>query len=299
MQSKCGTSCEGGDKDSPIRFQRVETGKNRQSALRKGYSKICTAKTFFRPPKLGAKSPPMTIILQIVQTLSPVFFKSLRRCSRELEPVGDLVNLGFSYRRVFIGKKVIGDLGNRGLGPVGELGLGLQSGTWACRGIGFIGDLVIGEFCYRGLGQSGAWAIGDLGYRGVGIRFTIGDLGLSGSWVYRGFCYRGVFIGEKVIGDLGYRANVVLPKYHTFEGYYICSFSKLRHKVHQKVRKCSLTSGRITKKISKGAHTIVNANEAMPLITGGSRTSESGGQIFSEIFLRLFRGVSENTQFFP
>ena len=22
---------------------------------------------------------------------------------------------------------------------------------------------------------------------------------------------------------------------HTFEGYYICSFSKLRHKVHQKV----------------------------------------------------------------
>src|SRR6218665_3369272 len=30
-------------------------------------------------------------------------------------------------------------------------------------------------------------------------------------------------------------------KYHTFEGYYICSFSKLRHKVNQKVRKCSLT----------------------------------------------------------
>src|SRR6218665_3921785 len=30
-------------------------------------------------------------------------------------------------------------------------------------------------------------------------------------------------------------------KYHTFEGYYICSFSKLRHKVHQNVRKCSLT----------------------------------------------------------
>src|SRR6218665_2047684 len=24
-------------------------------------------------------------------------------------------------------------------------------------------------------------------------------------------------------------------KYHTFEGYYICSFSKLRHKAHQKV----------------------------------------------------------------
>ncbi len=53
-------------------------------------------------------------------------------------------------------------------------------------------------------------------------------------------------------------------------------------------------------KISKGAHTIVNANEAMLLITGGSRTSESGGQIFSEIFLRLFRGVSENLfAFFP
>src|SRR6218665_1443374 len=30
-------------------------------------------------------------------------------------------------------------------------------------------------------------------------------------------------------------------KYHTFEGYYICSFSKLRHKVHHKVRKCSPT----------------------------------------------------------
>ena len=30
-------------------------------------------------------------------------------------------------------------------------------------------------------------------------------------------------------------------KYHTFEGYYICSFSKLRHKVHQKVWKCNLT----------------------------------------------------------
>ena len=30
-------------------------------------------------------------------------------------------------------------------------------------------------------------------------------------------------------------------KYHTFEDYYICSFSKLRHKVHQKVWKCSLT----------------------------------------------------------
>src|SRR6218665_1346103 len=45
-----------------------------------------------------------------------------------------------------------------------------------------------------------------------GVLCTIGDLGLSGIWVYRGFCYRGVFfIGEKVIGDLGYRANVVLP----------------------------------------------------------------------------------------
>ena len=30
-------------------------------------------------------------------------------------------------------------------------------------------------------------------------------------------------------------------KYHTFEGYYICSFSELRHKIHQQVRKCSLT----------------------------------------------------------
>src|SRR6218665_1941926 len=31
-------------------------------------------------------------------------------------------------------------------------------------------------------------------------------------------------------------------KYHTFEGYYICSFSKLRHKAHQKLCKCSPTS---------------------------------------------------------
>ena len=30
-------------------------------------------------------------------------------------------------------------------------------------------------------------------------------------------------------------------KYHTFEGYYICSFTKLRYTVHQKVRKCSPT----------------------------------------------------------
>ena len=30
-------------------------------------------------------------------------------------------------------------------------------------------------------------------------------------------------------------------KYHTFDGYYIRSYSKLRHKVHQKVRECSLT----------------------------------------------------------
>jgi len=30
-------------------------------------------------------------------------------------------------------------------------------------------------------------------------------------------------------------------KYYTFEGYYICSFSKLRHKAHQKLWTCSLT----------------------------------------------------------
>ena len=30
-------------------------------------------------------------------------------------------------------------------------------------------------------------------------------------------------------------------KYHTVEGYYNCSFSKLRHKAHQKVCKCSPT----------------------------------------------------------
>src|SRR6218665_3737044 len=144
----------------------------------------------------------MTIILQIVQTPSPIFFKSLRRCSRKLGQVGDLVNLGFSYRGDFIGEKVIGNLGNRGLGPVGELGL---SGIWLS------GSFVIGDLGNRGLGQSGTWAS-----RGVWIGFTIGDLGLSGSWVYGGFCYGGVFIGEKVIGDLGYRANVVLPICNTF-----------------------------------------------------------------------------------
>src|SRR6218665_788532 len=30
-------------------------------------------------------------------------------------------------------------------------------------------------------------------------------------------------------------------RYHTFERYYTCSCSRLRHKAHQKVRKCSLT----------------------------------------------------------
>jgi len=30
-------------------------------------------------------------------------------------------------------------------------------------------------------------------------------------------------------------------KYHTFEGYYTCSFSKLKHKAHQKEYKCSHT----------------------------------------------------------
>src|SRR6218665_3806356 len=37
-------------------------------------------------------------------------------------------------------------------------------------------------------------------------------------------------------------------------------------------------------KISKGAHTFVNANEAMLLITGGSRTSESGDKFFLKFF---------------
>src|SRR6218665_2010781 len=40
-----------------------------------------------------------------------------------------------------------------------ELGLGLQSGTWACRGAGYIGDFVIGEFLSRKR-LSGTWAIG-------------------------------------------------------------------------------------------------------------------------------------------
>src|SRR6218665_3826994 len=69
---------------------------------------------------------------------------------------------------------------NRGLGPVGELGL---SGIWLS------GSFVIGEK-----------VIGDLGSRGLG---PIGELKLglqSGTWVYRGFCYRGVFIGERLSG---------------------------------------------------------------------------------------------------
>src|SRR6218665_285220 len=54
-----------------------------------------------------------------------------------LYTIGDLglsatwVYRGFCYR----GK------GNRGLGPVGELGLGVQSGSWVYRGFGSIGDL--------------------------------------------------------------------------------------------------------------------------------------------------------------
>src|SRR6218665_3594249 len=46
-----------------------------------------------------------------------------------------------------------------------------------------------------------------------------------------------------VIGTRSYEFFVYAEshwKYHTFEGYYICSFSKLRHKVHEKVGKCSL-----------------------------------------------------------
>src|SRR6218665_3914614 len=160
---------------------------------------------FFAPPQTRSQVSAydvMTIEIQIVQTPSPVFFKSLRRCSRELGPVGYLVNLGFSYRGVFIGEKVIGDLGNRGLGPVGGRGWGLQSGTWACREIGSIGDLVIGEFCYRGLGQSGGWAVGDLGLSGSwdwvysGGLGPVGELGLSGILLsgsfYRGKGYRGL-----------------------------------------------------------------------------------------------------------
>src|SRR6218665_645533 len=44
------------DKKPSVTYKK---GRQKLSALRKGYSKICTAKTFFRPPKLGAKSPPM------------------------------------------------------------------------------------------------------------------------------------------------------------------------------------------------------------------------------------------------
>src|SRR6218665_909379 len=42
-------------------------------------------------------------------------------------------------------------------------------------------------------------------------------------------------------------------------------------------------------KISKGAHTIVNANEAMLLITGGSRNSESGDKFFPKFFYHFLR----------
>src|SRR6218665_21469 len=42
-------------------------------------------------------------------------------------------------------------------------------------------------------------------------------------------------------------------------------------------------------KISKGAHIIVNANEAMLLTTGGSRTSESGDKFFPKFFYDFLR----------
>src|SRR6218665_1490049 len=168
MQSKCGTSCEGGDKDSPIRFQRVEIGKNRQKTiddLKKGRQKLSAMhkkrlfknlyrENFFPSPQTRSQVyayDVMTIILQIVQTQSPVSFKSLRRCSRELGPVGDLVIWG-----VFLSARFYRGKGNRG--P-------RQSGTWACRG--------------------------------VGIGFAIGNLGLSGNWVYRGFGYREVLLSGK------------------------------------------------------------------------------------------------------
>src|SRR6218665_1811020 len=141
----------------------------------------------------------MTIILQIVQTPSPVFFKSLRRCSRELGPVGDLVNLGFSYRRDFIGEKVIGDLGNRGLGPVGELGLGLQSATWACRELGLSVIWLSGSFVI------GEKVIGDLGNRGLG---PIGELGLSlqsGTWACRELGPSGILLSRNFYRGKGYR----------------------------------------------------------------------------------------------
>src|SRR6218665_657399 len=52
-------------------------------------------------------------------------------------------------------------------------------------------------------------------------------------------------------------------------------------------------------KISKGAHTIVNDNEAMLLITGGSRTSEPGDKFFPKFFNDFFTGVSEKLSAFP
>src|SRR6218665_1746695 len=71
------------------------------------------------------------------------------RCTvynRELGPIWDLGLSGFCYR----GK------GNRGLGPVGVLGLGahvgLHSGSWVNRG-----------FCYRGKGNRELGPVGELG----------------------------------------------------------------------------------------------------------------------------------------
>src|SRR6218665_1167697 len=65
-------------------------------------------------------------------------------------------------------------------------------------------------------------------------------------------------------------------KYHTFEGYYICSFSKLSHKVHQKVRKCSLTfpPGHMLSKI-------YNCTKA------GNRRAKRGGPRKSERGVRV------------
>src|SRR6218665_1606702 len=124
--------------------------------LKKRLFKNLYRENFFPSPQTRSQVSAydvMTIILQIVQTPSPVFFKSLRQCSRELGPVGDLVNLGFSYRRVFIGEKVIGDLGLSGVG------IGFTIGDSGLSGVGSIGDFGIGEFL-SGKRLSGTWAIG-------------------------------------------------------------------------------------------------------------------------------------------
>jgi len=79
-------------------------------------------------------------------------------------------------------------------------------------------------------------------------------------------------------------------KYHTFEGYYTCSFcsSKLRHKVHQKVWKCSLSfplqNSYFLWKLHEYYVTVDNLGGG----TMGVRMGEQGGAFAPPWILRIF-----------